>query len=331
MTRLQLRLLLASAALAALLLYLLIACTGLDLAALRWSLVGVRPEAFAAIVLLLGFNSFLAGEKWRLITRRLDQETGPGMPRLLYFAFTSIGVALGQVMPGSLSLVASRSVGAHLHGGRALVRGASATVLDFFFDFLVATGFALAGVLALIGGGGERSWAFLALAIGIGGFLLYGSAARLATIAARWLATGDAGRFPRFCTAIAGSPLLEPDVGRLLLAISLVRFLVLVLISAISAQAIRVDVPLWQLAAAQPFATIANVLAITPGGLGLNEWALSSALFALGTSVAVSAQLALVTRILVAAAAALGGITGVAIAAVARFSQPSRAARTPVQ
>jgi hypothetical protein len=102
------------------------------------------------------------------------------------------------------------------------------------------------------------------------------------------------------------------------------RFGVLVLMGAASANAVALDVPLWRLAAALPFAAITNALAITPGGLGINEWAASSVLFALGTPFQVSAQWAVVNRVLVAVAAGLCGITGLLIAVAARSLGPPR-------
>jgi hypothetical protein len=326
LTRLHFGSLLASAVLAVILVALLFVSTDLDLADIGRLLAGVHPLEFAAIVLLLGFNNVLAGEKWRLIALRLQQDDGQHMPRLLYFAFTSIGVALGQIVPAQLSLVLSRSIGAHLHGGRAWSRGATATLFDYFFDVVVAGFFVLSSMLVLIAGGGAVAWALCALAICLAGFVLYGAAARLVAGAARALGSRGRGRHCMFCATIALSPLLAPDIGRRLLAISVLRFAVLVLVGAVSAQAIGADLPLWHLAASLPFAVIANALAITPGGLGVNEWTVSSALFALGTPFQTSAQWAVVNRVLVAVAAGLCGIAGLLIAAAARSPRPPRAA-----
>jgi hypothetical protein len=324
LTRLHFGSLLASVVLAVILLALLFVCTDLDLAVIGRLLLGMRPQAFGEILLLTGFNCFLSGEKWRLIAMRLRQDDGRAMPRLLYFAFTSIGVALGQIVPVQFSLVLSRSIGAHLYGGRALSRGATATLFDYFFDVLVAAFLGLSSMLVLISGGGAITWALCTLLIGIAGFVLYGAAARLVVGALRLLGRRGCGRFHGFCTTTAVSPLLAPDIGRRLLAISGLRFTVLVLVGAVSANAVALDVPIWRLAASMPFAIIANALAITPGGLGITEWAVSSALFALGTQFQVSAQWAVVNRVLVAAAAGLCGVAGALIAAAARSSRTRR-------
>src|SRR5260370_158917 len=193
--------LLASAVLAVILLALLVVSADLDLGAIGHLLLGVPPPAFVAIVLLLGLNSFLAGEKWRLIASRLHPDDDDAMPRLLYFAFTSIGVAFGQIVPAQLSLVLSRSIGAHLHGGRALSRGMTATLFDYFFDVLIAGFVALASILVLIAGGGATTWVLCALTIYLAGFLLYGIAARLVAGVARLLGSLGSGRLCALCAA----------------------------------------------------------------------------------------------------------------------------------
>ncbi len=310
-----------SAVLAVVLLALLFRSADLDIAALGRTLLGVPVSAFAEILLLLGLDTLLAGEKWRLIASQLDTGGAPPMPRPLYFAFTAIGVALGQIVPAQLSLVFSRSIGAHLHGGRAVSRGFAATLFDYFFDVVVAGFCGLASILVLLSGGGATAWVLYALAICLAGFLVYGSATRLAAGLARTLAAVAGRRLAAACAAFALSPLLAPRVGRRLLAISLLRFTLLVLIGAVSASAIGAELPLWQLAAALPFAVIANAMALTPGSLGVNEWTVSSALLAFGTALPVSAKWALVNRILVAAAAALWGLAGFVIAALRRWDR----------
>jgi uncharacterized membrane protein YbhN (UPF0104 family) len=301
--------LLASVALGVFLVVMLFAFTNIDLSVAWRLLTTVRLDTFLVIAILVAFNTFLAGEKWRLIADRIGREDGPTMPRLHYFAFTSIGVALGQVMPASLSLVASRSIGAYLYGGRPLIRSTSATVFDYFFDVLVAAGFGVSSILVLIAGGGAVTWLLCSVAISVVGLLLYGTGTRAVARATLGL-RGHSGCQRGLRFVAAHSPLFAPEIGRLLLAISALRFAVLVLISEITARAIGLQVSTWQLAAALPFAIVANALAITPGGLGLTEWSVSSALFALGASFQTSAQWALTTRIVVAGGAALGGLAG---------------------
>jgi len=67
-----------------------------------------------------------------------------------------------------------------------------------------------------------------------------------------------------------------------------------------------------------------RLLAISVVRFGINEWAASSVLFALGTPFQVSAQWAVVNRVLVAIAAGLCGIAGLLIAVAARSLRPPR-------
>jgi hypothetical protein len=315
----------ASAAFGGVLLAYLLLRAGVDLAQIERLVLGLRPEWLAQVTLLLGINSLLAGEKWRLIDRHLGDPGRPAMPRLIYFAFTAIGVGLGQIVPAQLSLALCRSLGAHLYGGRGFMRGATATLFDQFFDLLVAALLGLSSVLVLMLGGGAPAWAFWGLILGIAGLFLYGAAARLVAGAARRLSSLGESRLCAFCASLGLSPLLAPEIGLRLFGISALRFLVLVLAGMVSANAAGVDMPLWHLAASLPFAVLANALAITPGGIGINEWAVTSALFALGTPFQASAQWAVVNRVLVATGAGLCGIVGFLIAAAAKSSPPRRA------
>lgn len=313
-----------SAAVGIILLAYLLVRADLDVAATARLILSLRAGSLVEVTLLLAFNGFLAAEKWRLIDRHLGEPGQPQMPRLLYFAFTSIGVGLGQIVPTQLSLALCRSIGAHFYGGRGLMRGATGTLFDQFFDILVATLLGFASLLIIMAGGGAVMWALAVLLISVAGVGLYGFATRLLAGTARSLGSRGNRRFHGFCATIALSPLLAPEIGRRLLAISAIRFAVLVLIAAASANAVALDVPVWRLAASLPFAIVANALAITPGGLGINEWAVSSVLYALGTPFQVSAQWAVVNRVLVAVAACLCGVAGVLIAVAARSFRPRR-------
>jgi uncharacterized membrane protein YbhN (UPF0104 family) len=96
------------------------------------------------------------------------------------------------------------------------------------------------------------------------------------------------------------SGILHGGLARRLVMLSVFRFLVVVLMSVETAEAIGMHIPLWQMAAAVPFVVIASVLALTPGGLGVNELTSVTALKMFGTPLAVGAQWALANRVLIA-------------------------------
>lgn len=313
-----------SIALGALLAGLLAKFAGLGVPSVVKLVGRLHPDSLATITLLLAANGFFAAEKWRLIDRCLSDRNRPEMPRLLYFAFTSIGVGLGQIVPAQLSLLACRSIGAHLYGRRALLRGTAATLIDQLFDLAIAIVAALSSGMVLAANGAAGIWLAGTMVLCVAGWFALPVIAQWAARAAGWAGA----RYPRRTAAFEsalGALLRLPAVARRLWLFSAARFVVLVLIGVTSAQAAATDIPAWHLAASLPFAVIGNALAVTPGGLGVNEWAVSSALVAFGTPFQSAAQWAIVNRIYVVLAAMLGGIFGFVIIGLAR----TRRAATP--
>ena len=304
-----------SLAVAGLLLAHLAAHTGLDLAGAMRLIVGLDAVSLVEITVLLGFNSYLAGEKWRLLDRLFGPDEPSGMTRTAYFAWTAVGVGLGQLLPAPLSLGLCRSLGSHLHQ-RGAIRGAGLTVFEQLFDVIAAGLLGLASTAVVVTASGSLGWVLCTLAAALAGFAVCS--------ATGWIPLGVCGRLPLAAALKLGlrvggrdrSRLLQPTVTRRLVALSLLRFAVLVAIAATSAAAVPVDIPVWRLAAALPFAIIGNAVAVTPGGLGINEWAMSSALFAFGTPFGTAAQWAIANRILVAVAALAGAGVGLFLMAI---------------
>jgi hypothetical protein len=313
--------LIASVAAGAVLLAYLASCTGLDLSGLARLVLTVRPAPLTEIIVLLTLNTFLAGEKWRLADRRLGRLDGSEMPRATYFAWTAIGVGIGQFVPTQLSLVLCRSLGSHLGGGFGLARGAGLTLYEQLFDLLVAGLFGLASLCVLAVAGDGTVWAAYALAASAAGWAFCAFA--LPLLARASAAARPFGRLGARLETWSRSALLAPRLGQQLFALSMLRFAVLVMIAAVSAQAVPAEIPLWQLAAGLPLAVIGNALAITPGGLGLNEWGMSFALYAFGMPFATAAQWALVNRVLVAVAALGVAAAGFTVLAALRRVRPS--------
>ena len=192
-----------SIALGAALLVVLLAQAKLDLHATTLLLEGIRPLSLVEVTLLFCLYNVLGAEKWRLIDRNLQEAGSREMSLSLCFAFTAIGSALGQIMPVQLSQLLSRSIGAHLHGGRGLMRGGAAVALDQFFDILVAAGLALASVVILTVGGGVVAWALMAAVMAVFATVLYGKLAKRLRTAADALARRLEGRLS---AGVPGSP-----------------------------------------------------------------------------------------------------------------------------
>jgi uncharacterized membrane protein YbhN (UPF0104 family) len=320
LTRLHFTSLLASVVLAVILLVLLVSFADLDLAATGRLLFPLRPQAFAEIVLLMGFNSFLAGEKWRLVVLSFDRG-GSDIPRPVYFALSALGVALGQILPVQVSTALCRWLGSRAYGGTAVKRGVGATMFEQLFDVLVAALVALASVVVIATGSGATAWCSVAILAILGGFALCGAAAGVAASVSRQF--GQRWRhhngLARVLAGAGAAQLLGAGIARRLFLLSVLRFAVLVLVAAASADAVSLDIPLWHLAAAFPFGIFAAALALTPGGVGVGEWSLASALHAFGTPLQVGAQWAIACRILTVLASAACAAAALAVVGLVRL------------
>ena len=91
-----------------------------------------------------------------------------------------------------------------------------------------------------------------------------------------------------------------------------------------TAEAIGAPVPLRYFAAAVPFVVIASVIALTPGGLGVNELTFATALKVSGTPLARGAQRALADRVFLAVSYYSVAIGATTILLVERGMVPSR-------
>ena len=330
-SRPYLLLLIGSSVLSGLLLVAFCFWTNFDLATTGRSLMRLHPVDFLEILLLMAVNSFLAGEKWRLVTARLGSPDGGTPPRQLCFALSAIGTALGQFLPAQISTALARSAGTRAFGGPVLRDGLGATMIEQLFDFFVAALLGCASLLVIVMAADSAAWALWSVAAIVAGLALCVVAGRLAASGSGRLASLAArippGRMRKLLSSVTEPRLIASEMTLRLFVLSLLRFVVLVLIGAVVANALSLDLPLWHLAAAFPFAVLAIALALTPGALGIGEFTFSWALVALGTPLQVAGQWVIATRILVVATAALLGFAGTAIVVLSHRSRRVRGAR----
>jgi uncharacterized membrane protein YbhN (UPF0104 family) len=307
----------------------LLGLSRVELASVAHLALGLQPVAFGFLVILIGINTYLAGEKWRLVERRLGGRLPGAMPRSLYFALTAMGVGLGVTMPVQVSAAISRSLGSHFYGGRALVRGTAATLFEQSFDLFAACSLAAGSAALLLVGGGALTWTALACVMGTAGAVATASGAAWAGHLIKRMSSSprlaDGGCAKRLLRAVSAGGLLSHGLAHRLFALSLLRFFVLTLMAGATTWAVGLDVPLWQLSAAMPFVLLAAAVPLTPGGLGMVEWAFASALVAYGTRFEIAAQWAVLNRLIVTIAAIAIGIAGVLVGIAIR----SLRARSP--
>jgi uncharacterized membrane protein YbhN (UPF0104 family) len=293
---------LASVALGVILMALLIRIGKIDLRLTGHQLESVRPIVFIKLVLLNGLLIYLSTEKWRMVDTALRRTADSVPSRITSFAVTSAGMALGLVLPVQLGMTAARTLGTYAYG-RALKRGTAGTLFEQSFDLLTVVFLAVASGATWFYGGGVVMWIGSATVMTALALLAAGPSIRLI----RWIAaySGQTVARPAWIGTVLQSfsqlqysGVLSAALARRLIILSAARFTVVVLTAGQTAEAINAQIPLWRMAAAMPFAAVANVIAVTPGGIGVNELTSVTALHLFGTPLALASQWALANRCL---------------------------------
>ena len=318
-------LLVASVALAIVLIGVLIKISGIDLRVTWRQLKSVRLLAFAKVVLLNGVLVYLSTEKWRSIDAAWRRPTDSVPSRADSLALTSVGLAMGTFFPVQLAMATARTLGTRVHG-RALKRGTAGTLLEQGFDILTIGFLAAASGITWLYHGGAMMWMLLAAAATALALLAVEPSIR----GVRWISAGfetraslSRSRIVRSIWELQHSGLLNAALARRLVVLSVLRFGAVVLMSMATAEAVSLHIPLWQMAAAIPFVIVATLIAITPGGLGVNELACATALAIFGTPLAIGGQWALANRVLVAASYFLVAACVVTAVYVTKIIRPS--------
>jgi uncharacterized membrane protein YbhN (UPF0104 family) len=245
---------------------------------------------------------YISTEKWRNIDAAWRRPSDSVPSRATSYALTSVGLAIGMFLPVQVAMATARTLGTSAHGS-ALKRGTAGTLLEQGFDLLTVGFLAVASGITWLYHGAAMTWVLSAAATLALALLAVGPCIRVIRRVAAWCDASAAlprNRFLQNIWDLQHSGLLSPGVARRLVVLSALRFSALVLMSTQTAAAVGLHIPLWQMAAAIPLVIFATLIAITPGGLGVNEFTCAAALKAFGTPFSTGAQWAIANRILVA-------------------------------
>jgi hypothetical protein len=272
----------------------------------------VSAISFVRLVLLNALLVYLSTEKWRTVDAALRSPADSVPSRIASFFVSSTGMALGLILPVQLGMTAARTIGTHTHG-RALRRGTGGTLVEQGFDLLVVLFFTAASMATWLSRGNGITWV-VSSAIAIGAaLLLVEPAIRMMNWLACYASTNlshqsatesrsqmrnRVSRVLRDLSDLRHSRLIDARLVRWLLILSAARFCVVVLMAYQNSEAIVAHIPLWRMGASVPFATFANAIGITPGGIGVNELASVAALRLFGTPLTIASQWALANRLL---------------------------------
>lgn len=295
----------ASILLGIILLWILLRIGRIDLRLSIRQIRAVSLVAFTKLVLLNILLILISTEKWRRVDTAL-RTSGDTIPsRTAAFGMTSIGMALGLIMPVQLGMAAARTFGTHFYG-RPLQRGTAGTFFEQSFDLIVVFFLSIASLITWIWRGHESMWTSFAVLMFLVALLAVGPAMRFmrwfAGFGANMLSTGNRLKTSLIkLSELESTGVLSEKLGRQLLTLSVLRFSVVVLMAWQTAEAVSAPIALWQMAAMVPFTVPAMALALTPGAIGLSELASVTALTMFGSSLSVAAQWSIANRILATA------------------------------
>jgi len=326
----------ASVALGALLIVGLIRLGRIDMASTLRQVRSVTFSAFAKLILLNIVLIFLSTEKWRSVDSALRSSSDPAPSKWASFVLTSIGMALGFVLPVQLGMAASRTVGTYFYG-RPFKRGLVGSLFEQSFDLLIVCFLAVASLFTRLLHGEAFVWVTLAVALIVIASLATGPATRVTRALARFLSAkmrpnNRIGAGLNRLSELEDSGVLSARLARRLVILSALRFGVVVLIAGETAAAVGTPLRLWHIAAAVPFVVLASALAITPGGVGVNELTYAAALSLFGSPFSIGASWAIVNRILgMASCYVVAGIAAItfAIGNLAGLRRPYAVAQGP--
>jgi uncharacterized protein (TIRG00374 family) len=265
---------------------------------------------------------YLSTVKWRLVDAALRSPVDAVPSRITSFFVTSVGMALGLILPMQIAMAVARTIGTHTYG-KAIKRGTAGTIFEQCFDLLIVLFLAVASWVTWSFSGGGLLWISSALFMVIIALLTMSPIIHIAKLLFRSASRNynpepdaDAiknqshaswtrhpikrltSRALHYFMQIEHSGLLNASLARRLMLLSATRFAVIVLVANQTALAVNAQIRLWHIAAAMPFVSIANVLGITPGGVGVNELTIVSMLHLFGTPLAIASQWAVDYRLL---------------------------------
>jgi len=310
----------ASAALAALLILVLVRLARIDIAAAVSEVRTAKGTAIVKLVLLNAILIMLSTEKWRSVDSALRASSDPVPTRTVSFALTSLGMALGFLLPVQFGMAAARTLGTHFYGN-AFRRGMAGSIFEQSFDVLTVCVLAFASALTLTFRAGAETWICAAIVMMIVVYALAGCVMRVsrdvAAFAGRKLpASWGVSAGLKRLSELEDAGVLSARLARRLIILSGMRFGVVVLMAGETAAAVSAQIPLWHLAAAIPFVVLATAIAVTPGGVGVNELTYSGALSVFGTSFSAAANWTIANRVLGMTASFLVAFIAAAIFAI---------------
>jgi hypothetical protein len=272
--------------------------------------------ACVRFALWMAATIYVSSVKWRLTDEVLRGQGKQPVGGDMAFASTAFGVAIGQVLPAQLSMPAARTLMTAGHG-RALRRGTFGTLFEQSFDLLAVCVLAIPSIAIIAFHRGFGTWLALAVLISLGTVWMVG---RLLNFLNNInVQVEGAVRWRRALANLQESGLMRGTLGFKLSMLAFARFAFVVLAAGETTAAIHAAVPLWYIVVAMPLVLLAMVTGITPGGIGIVEFAYVGMLHLFGIPLSVAAEWALAARILTVTSACVIAVSAAAFLMVYRI------------
>jgi uncharacterized protein (TIRG00374 family) len=271
----------------------------------------------------------LSALKWKRVVEVFEPDPLRRAGAGFYFQYTALGQLLGQVLPLHVSSATARSLALRLHHRMPVVRGVATSVVEQVFDLLVPSVFLIPSLLLLSGLVDLFQWAALAATLlaltaimvaVLAEPIFLALAGGMDAVAHRWRAR----RFEKAAGALREARELGLFKRRLALSmflLSLVRFVVLFARVATVLGGLALPVGVVELIEIMPLAQLSLVVAVTPGSLGVSEWAWTALLGLVGADLESAVVFVLLRRLMALSALATVFLTSTALSGLGRSAK----------
>lgn len=284
------------------LLWLLVRYGNLSQADLRL-ILNVSPLYFLGLFVIVSMQFVLSTYKWWLASSRLSHERLTRADYFNYLRITVTGGVVGLLVPMYLGTLFVRGAGLRIQQRERFRSGLVSSVYEQGFDFLIPIcmlGPSIFYALGRLTPGQWWSWSLGFLVVGGALTTLWtGALLRFAAalVVRPWFPLPE--RVQVATQTLSTSTLWDRQTLLMIFTISLVRYINLAVYSLLVVWSVGLGISVFHIIVVLPLATLSIFLAITPGNLGVTEWAWASQLVLLGNDPDIAAMFSIANRLFV--------------------------------
>ncbi len=235
-----------------------------------------RPNGLQLFGIFLASTAHMAfgAFKWRTIVSRIAPAQTARAGRMFFMFYTTVSAALAQFIMVHVASLLVRGLAGRIHHNVPFIHGAAASVFEQLFDVYILLVFAVSGIIGWTFALSPAPWFAVTTVVLLMGWLMLSVTLRF--LKAR--ATLDLGttRLARTVTEWIGTcirlGLVEPRLVSRLYTFSVLRYLSMLARVAIVVSATTPALPLFDSVLGFTVVQTSQLIAITPGSLGITEW-----------------------------------------------------------